>query len=177
MKKSLFCLITAFVFSFNAQAADPTYIEEVQSMGYLSGLGLACQASKYDTFEMLARAYLISKATSDEQQEEGMKAFNEAKVDSFVSKIKDNMSRCSQIADSFNKQKIFKTVLYGDGTLKMPDGSIIKPRQAYDATLVYQKDPNARLDMIKMYQNMHNQIINDPEYQKALREKQAEVGF
>ena len=91
MKKSLFCFIMAFVFSFNIYAADPTYIEEVQSMGYLSGLGLACQASKYDTFEMLARSFLISKAISDEQQEEGMKAFNEAKVESFVSKIKDNM--------------------------------------------------------------------------------------
>ena len=169
--------MATFILSLNTQAADPTYIEEVQSMGYLSGLGLACQASKYDTFEMLARAFLISKATSNEQQEEGMKAFNEAKVESFVSKIKDNMSRCSQIAASFDKQRIFKTVLYGDGTMKMPDGTIIKPRQAYDSTLVYQKDPDARANMIKMYQEMHNQIISNPEYQKALRAKQAEVGF
>ncbi|HCU58540.1 MAG TPA: hypothetical protein DIC64_01000 [Alphaproteobacteria bacterium] len=177
MKKFLTYMFIGSLFSFGANAAEPTYIEEVQALGYLAGEGLACKASKYDTFELIARAFLISKARSDDEQASGMEAFNEAKAESFISKIQENMSGCAQIANAFNNQKIFKTVIYGDGTLKMPDGKIIKPRQAYDATLVYQNDPEARDKMIELYTQRHNQIMNDPGYQKALRETQAKDQF
>lgn len=176
--KKLFFFALLFAFqSFCVSAAEPTYIEEVRSLGVVAGQGLACQASKYDTFELLARAILVSKAQSDDMQEQGMRAFNEGKAEAFISKIRDNMSDCSQIANAFDNQQIFKAVLYGDGTIKMPDGKIIKPRQPYDATLVYKKDPNARSEMIKLYQTQHDKILNDPNYKKALRERQAQDGF
>ena len=106
-----------------------------------------------------------------------MDAYNEAKASAFVSKMRDGLNNCRSIAENFDKQLIFKTVIYGDGTLKMPDGKIIKPRHAYDVTLVYQKDPELRDNMMKMYHDTHNKIINDPKYQKALRERQARDGF
>lgn len=157
-----------------ARAEEVTYIEEMQSLGAVAGQGLACEASKYDTFELLARAIMISKAKSDQEQAEGMQAFNEYKASAFVSKIKDGFAGCDAIADVFNRQKIFKAVLYGDGSIKMPDGKIITPRHAYDATLVYQKDPEAREKFIKIYQERNSEIRNDPNFQKALQEKQAE---
>ncbi|MBR2299573.1 MAG: hypothetical protein IJ870_03245 [Alphaproteobacteria bacterium] len=172
----IFAFIVSLL-SFEAKAAVPTYVEEVRALGYLAGQGLACNASKYDTFELIARAFLISKAKSDSEQAQGMQVFNEAKAESFISKIKDNMIGCSQIAASFDNQKIFKTVIYGDGTLKMPDGKIVKPRQIYDATLVYQKDPDARKKMMELYQKTREQITKDPNYQKALRAKQAQDQF
>ncbi len=177
MKKILFYAFLLVLPVLNANAAEPTYIEEVRSLGYVSGQGLACKASKYDTFELLARAILISKAQSDDMQEQGMRAFNEAKAEAFISKIKDNMADCYQISQAFDNQQIFKAVLYGDGTIKMPDGKIVKPRHAYDATLVYEKDPNARDEMIKLYQTQHNAILNDPKFKQALRERQAKDGF
>jgi len=177
MNKTLFYAFLSLLPAFGAVAAEPTYLEEVKSLGFVSGQGLACQASKYDTFELLARAILISKAQSDDMQEQGMRAFNEGKAEAFISKIRDNMSDCAQINRSFDNQQIFKAVLYGDGTIKMPDGKLVKPRHAYDATLVYKKDPNARDEMIKLYQTQHNKILNDPNYKKALRERQARDGF
>ena len=176
MKKIVLSL-TALFLAFNVDAAEPTYIEEVQSLGYVSGQGLACEASKYDTFEMLARAIMVSKAKSDAMQEEGMRAYNEAKAEAFISKMKDNMADCSSIAAAFDNQKIFKAVLYGDGTIKMPDGKMVTPRNAYDPTLVYQKDRAAREKMIEKYNQAHDQILNDPKYKKALRERQAKDGF
>jgi len=177
--KKFFLLFFALILALqNANAApQPSYLEEVQALGYLAGEGLACDASKYDTYEMIARAYLISKARSDAEQKKGMDTFNEAKANAFVLKMKDGLDRCEAIADNFDHQKIFKTVIYGDGTLKMPDGKIIKPRHAYDVTLVYTKDPEMRDKMIKMYHETHNKILNDPKYQKALRERQAQDGF
>lgn len=178
MKKLLTFVCFTFIFAQSALAApQPTYIEEVQALGYVAGEGLACDASKYHTYEMIARAFLISKAKSDSEQANGMEAYNEAKANAFILKIKDGLSDCDYIAESFDRQKIFKTVIYGDGTLKMPDGKIIKPRHAYDVTLVYTKDPDVREKMMKMYHEMHQKILNDPKYQKALRERQAQDGF
>ena len=176
MKKFFLTLFLPFL-PLAASAADFSYVDEVKSLGYVSGQGLACEASKYDTFEMLARAILITKAKSDTMQEEGMRAYNEAKVASFVAKIKDGFYQCPSIAVSFNNQKIFKTVLYGDGTIKMPDGKMFTPRTPYDATLVYEKDPEFRNRMIKEYTENQNKILHDPAYKKALRERQQRVGL
>ena len=178
IKKFLTLFVLTFLWAENIQAApQPTYLEEVQGLGYLAGEGLACDASKYHTYEMIARAYLVSKAKSDAEQAKGVEIYNEAKANAFIVKMKDGLSGCDFIAQNFDNQKIFKTVIYGDGTLKMPDGKIIKPRHAYDATLVYTKDPEMREKMIKMYHETHNKILNDPNYQKAIRERQSQEGF
>ena len=178
MKKLLAIFGITFFFTQKALAApQPTYMEEVQGLGYLAGEGLACNASKYHTYEMIARTFLVSKAKSDDEQAQAVEVYNEAKANAFIVKMKDGLSNCASIVQSFDHQKIFKTIIYGDGTLKMPDGKIIKPRHAYDAMLVYTKDPEIRDKMVKMYHEMHNKILNDPNYQKALRERQAQEGF
>lgn len=176
MKKNvLFMLLT--LLAGTAHAEGVSYIEEMQSLGAVSGQGLACEAKKYDTFELLARAIMISKASSDAEQEKGMQAYNEYKANAFISKMKDGFADCKNIANAFDKQGIFKATLYGNGTIKMPDGTIIKPRHAYDATLVYKKEPNARKKYIDMYQKQTKKIHSDPAYQKALRERQMQDGF
>ena len=178
MNKLLTIFGIMFFFAQNTHAAPPpTYFEEVQGLGYLAGEGLACNASKYHTYEMIARTFLISKARSDDEQAEGVELYNQAKANAFISMMKNGSSGCPSVARNFDNQKIFKTIIYGDGTLKMPDGKIIKPRQAYDATLVYTKDPQIREKMIKMYNETYDKILKDPNYQKALNERRAEEGF
>ncbi len=178
MKKIVLSFLSVFgIMLGTASAQQISYIEEMQSLGAVSGQGLACQASKYDTFELLARAIMISKASSDAEQAKGMEAYNEYKVNAFISKVKDNFADCRSIADIFDKQTIFKATLYGNGTIKMPDGSIITPRHAYDATLVYKKDPQAREKYIKLYNEQIRKIHNNPVYQKALRDLQKKEGF
>lgn len=167
----------AWLSAVSVCAADTGYIEEVQSLGAVSGQGLACDASKYHTFELLARAIMISKAPSDAEQAQGMRAYNEYKVNAFISKIKDGFAGCREIAAAFDRQKIFKSTLYGDGTIKMPDGKIVTPRQPYDATLVYEKDPGARQKYIDLYSKKIEKIHQDPAFKKALRERQMQEGF
>lgn len=48
----------------------------------------------------------------------------------------------------FDNQDIFKATLYRDGTIKMPDGTLVTPRQPYDATLVYNKDADVDAEAI-----------------------------
>lgn len=178
MKKiALYMIASLCAISSYAQAAGVSYIEEVQSLGAIAGQGLACEAKKYHTFELLARAIMVSKASSDAMQAQGMKAYNEFKADAFISKAKDGFADCRNIAAAFDQQLIFKTTLYGDGTIKMPDGKIITPRKPYDATLVYKKEANARQKYLKLYQDKNNKIHQDPAFRKALRERQMQDEF
>ncbi len=141
-----------------AFSAEP-YIEEVKALGIVSGQGLACGASKFDTFEMLARSILITKASSDRQQAEGMRVYNEAKADAYISKQMDGFYECEQINRRFDNQLIFRATLYADGTIKMPDGNIFTPRHPYDATLVYKKGDNGRSQAEKIYKKRANRKI------------------
>ncbi len=141
-----------------AQAQVP-YLEEVRALGLISGQGLACGASKFDTFEMLARAILITKASSDRQQAEGMNVYNTAKADAYISKQMDGFYECDRINRRFDGQAIFQATLYADGTIKMPDGQIFTPRNPYDATLVYNKGENGRDVAQKIYQRQANKKI------------------
>ncbi|MBR1648819.1 MAG: hypothetical protein IJ689_04385 [Alphaproteobacteria bacterium] len=138
--------------SVRAQSSiTPSYIEEMKALGTVSGTGMACGAPKYATFEMLARAILVTKAVSDKSQEEGMIAYNTAKADAFLSKQADGLFNCNEINARFNEQKIFKTVLYGDGTIKMYDGKVYYPRHAYDATLLKDDENVNRQDAVEIY--------------------------
>lgn len=152
--KIFFTLTIAMLFSFTANAQNtitPSYIEEMKALGTVSGIGMACGAPKYATFEMLARAILVTKAISDKNQEEGMIAYNTAKADSFLSKQADGLFNCGEINARFNEQKIFKTTLYADGTIKMYDGKVFYPRHPYDATMLKDDENTNRQDAIKIY--------------------------
>jgi len=124
--------------------AQMSYEDEVRALGAVAGQGLACGSAKYDTFELLARAIVLTKSPNDELMDKGLKIFTEEKADVFVSKQLDNFADCASIVSRFDAQDIFKITLYGDGTLKMPDGKILTPRNPYDASLIYDKNNNAR---------------------------------
>lgn len=153
MKKFL-TLAAVLLFSFTAHAQlsiTPSYIEEMKALGTVSGTGMACGAPKYATFEMLARAILVTKAVSDKNQEEGMIAYNTAKADAFLAKQADGLFNCDELNARFNNQKIFKTTLYADGTIKMYDGKVYHPRHPYDATLLKDDEDVNRQDAMEIY--------------------------
>lgn len=133
------CLIPSLSFG---QAVS--YMEEVKALGSVAGQGLACNAKKYDTYEMLARAILITKAVNDQNQADGMYTYNESKANAYFSKQMDGFYLCNEVAHRFDNQDIFKSVLYADGSIKLPDGRIFNPRQAYDATILYDKNAKER---------------------------------
>ena len=152
------------IFALLAAAAAPAaaqmpYIEEVKALGAISGQGLACGSSKYDTFELLARAILLTKSPSDKLQNDAVYAYSEAKANAYMSKEMDGFYECSEINRRFDKQEIFKAVLYADGTIKMPDGQILTPRRPYDATMIYKKDTKVRENARAIYNGSEAKIL------------------
>lgn len=137
--------IAFFSFLISAAVTLPTqaqmpYIEEVRALGSIAGQGMACGSSKYPTFEMLARAVILTKAPNNRMMNDGVYAYNEEKANSFLSKQMDGFYECPLIVKHFDNQEIFNITLYADGTLKMPDGKIITPKTPYDASQLYSQD-------------------------------------
>lgn len=149
MKKILLLLIVLlFATPVKAQIS---YEEEARALGIIAGQGLACGSSKYDTFELLARAIILTKSPNDAMQQKALKIFTEEKADVFVTHQLNNFVGCSDVVKRFDNQDIFKITLYGDGTLKMPDGQILTPRVPYDATMIYDKKLNVRKRAAAIY--------------------------
>lgn len=96
VKYSGFWAVIGMFWAFSAQAQMP-YLDEVKALGAVAGQGMACGASKYGTFELLARAILISKAPSDKMQSEAVYTYNEAKANAYISKQMDGFFECDVI--------------------------------------------------------------------------------
>ena len=155
--KILLILLSCFWVAV-VQAQMP-YIEEVKALGAISGQGLACGSAKYDTFELLARAILLTKAPTDKLQNDAIYAYSEAKANAYMSKEMDGFYECAAINARFDNQEIFKAVLYADGTIKMPDGQILTPRRAYDATMIYKKNERVRETAKAIYNGSEAKIL------------------
>lgn len=161
MKKLSMAVFGMLLLNFPQAAAQVPYIEEVRALGSVAGQGLACGASKYDAFELLARAILISKAPSNSIQAQGIYAYNEEKANAYISKQYDGFFECDKINRRFDNQAIFQAVLYADGTIKMPDGTIVTPREPYDASQIYQKNAKIRDDLQAIYQGSGNAEVKE----------------
>ncbi len=157
MKKILSFLIC--IFCATSSHAQMPYIEEVRALGAISGQGLACGSSKYDTFELLARAILLTKSPSDKLQNDAIYAYSEEKANAYISKEMDGFYECAAINRRFDNQEIFKAVLYADGTIKMPDGKVLTPRKPYDATMIYKKNPNSLKEAQAIYNGREAKIL------------------
>ncbi len=171
----------AMNFSSSVQARKITYLDEMNALGSVSGQGLACKSQKYHKYELLARAILVSKATSDQVERDGIISYNTGKVDAFMAMEASNFADCAEVIRQFDNQKIFQSVLYSDGRIKMYDGTMITPRKPYDASKLYVKDREAFLKADAAYkkavaraqqlgQNAKKIPLKDANYENFARE-------
>ena len=142
----------------SAAGAQMPYLEEMKALGAVAGQGLACGASKYDQFEMLARAIMLTKAPNNAMLQKGVYAYTEAKADTYLSKQMDAGFLCGETVQRFDSQDIFNITLYEDGTLKMPDGQIITPRMPYDASKIYRRDEKLTANLKAIYEGSTDKV-------------------
>ena len=163
MKKFFLCLWSCIFLTSTAASAQMPYMEEVKALGIISGQGLACGSSKYKTYEMLARAILITKAPNAKLMDKAIYVYNEEKANAYMSKQLDGNYECPLIVRRFDNQDIFNITLYEDGTLEMPDGKIIKPRRPYDANQIYNPQNNEEIKAKAIYGRPGNTIpVEEP---------------
>lgn len=163
MKKFVLAILFFGLYTANAQA-QVSYYEEAKALGIIAGQGLACNASRYDRFETLARAILLTKAPSESALQEALYTYNSQKAEIYLAKRMDAGYLCGETRRLFDNQDIFNITLYADGTLRMPDGEIITPKRPYDSSQIYASASNQNLESAPTdniteeteYENYHN---------------------
>ena len=146
-----------------------SYMDEVKALGAVAGQGLACGSTRMDTFEMIARVILITKARSNAEQAAGMRAYNEEKANAYISKQLDGFYECAQITRQFDNQDIFNAKIYADGTIQMPDGALYTPRAPYDVTAVSESDENQKEEAQEIYDNAGKRPIGKIRYHTGVQ--------
>jgi len=129
--KKLF-LILLCLFSIPAFASDRTTrgMTIPTQLGITSGTALACNAgSKLDDFELIASRIIANSAATEEAEQAGYREFAEAKLRAYNEQRNDPKESCSAVLDSFRHLPIFRSIVYADGSVRMYDGSFLKPQR------------------------------------------------
>lgn len=125
MRNVVAILILAF-FPLNVFAAEP--INDDEEMGHVAGIILACGAYKplYQFEEILSR-YISNTSRNPEIEKARLRQYARAKLSSFTI-YRNRKDECVSAISDFTRMPIFKTTLYSDGSLRMPDGKFLYPR-------------------------------------------------
>jgi hypothetical protein len=103
---------------------------ETQQLGMAAGAALACGAGQeLDDFELIASRIIANKAPSRQREIEELKIYAEEKLRTYNLQRQSPPTDCSTVLNSFKKMSIFSSTIYADGTVKLPDGSFLKPRK------------------------------------------------
>ena len=104
-------------------------LTEAEQLGSVAGLAQACGSNKLEDFEVIASRILANKAPTEESEYASMKEYVMAKYRVSRSHNRDPQMTCTEILDHIDKLPIFNSVVYADGTVKMFDGSWLKPKR------------------------------------------------
>lgn len=134
MKKMIF--VAGFVAYFLASPvraqSDTTLngVGDASQLGMMAGLALACDGgAKLDDYELIAARILSNQAPTKADEKKAAKEFAEAKFTAFQKQKQAPEATCGEVLESFNHLPIFKSVVYADGSVKLPDGKFLKPRK------------------------------------------------
>ncbi len=134
MKKKLIWLFyvgTLFLMAPIAQADSRTAkgVSVVEQLGITAGVALACKVDteQLKNYEMIASRIIANPIKTEKEEKQALHKYAQAKLKAFTEQKQKSVMHCKDVLKRFEKQDIFKSVVYRDGTIKMPDGRVIKP--------------------------------------------------
>ena len=67
--------------------------------------------------------------STDDFSEIKLYSKSKIRIEGTTEQKKKSLMPCNDVLKRFEKQDIFKSVIYRDGTIKMPTGQVIKPQR------------------------------------------------
>lgn len=126
MKKILIFLMFFYTSGLSAQTLNG--MSEAEKLGSMAGIALACNAGqKLDDFELISSYILSNQSVDDAQRNKALRQYAEAKLRAYNIQRDTEKSPCSEVLNHFYNQSIFDVTIYSDGSVKFPDGKILKP--------------------------------------------------
>lgn len=148
MKKMSICTIACLLFSFQAVAQNDRTLQgitENQQLGMMAGLALACDAGgKLDDYELIASRIIANQAQTDADERKAVREYAEYKFGTFKEQKENPQASCGEVLDTFSHLPIFKATVYADGSVKMPDGRLLKPREGSKLPMLKVKKKQAQ---------------------------------
>lgn len=134
MKKKLiqlFCTGSLFFVApiVHADSRTAKGVPVVEQLGITAGVALACNVDteQLKNYEMIASRIIANPIKTEKEEKKALHQYAQAKLKAFKEQKQKSVMNCKDVTKRFEKQEIFKSVVYRDGTIKMPDGRVIKP--------------------------------------------------
>ncbi len=131
MQKTIVSVLGILFLSSTVWAGSRTLngINDNAQLGMMAGLALACNAgAKLDDYELIASRLLANTAQTNAEQRQAERQYAEAKFKAYKEHKASPQASCGEILETFNALPIFRSVVYADGSIKTPDGKILKTR-------------------------------------------------
>ncbi len=144
MKKALiFLLLTLMPVICQAQSRTGNGLTDAEKLAILAGAAQACQANqdKLINYEVIVSRILVNPTTSEQEETAVLTAYARKKFQVFNEQKAAPEMDCAEVLRRFDNLEIFKSVVYQDGTVKLPDGKIIKPVRPVKVTLNQESAP------------------------------------
>lgn len=128
MKKTIGLLFFIGICCIIGQATWAKALTETQKLGITAGTAYACGAdSRLKDYELIVSYILKNKSKDAKMAQRQVEEYALAKFNAYhQQRALPNLS-CDQILTSFYNLPLLKSVVYKNGTIKLPDGKIIKP--------------------------------------------------
>ena len=113
-----------------AQSTTTKGLTETQKLGITAGTAYACHADKrLQDFELIVSYILKNKSKTPQIAKKQVQEYAQAKFDAYRKQLYFPSLSCPEILEGFYNLPLLKSVVYKDGTIKLPDGKIIKPQK------------------------------------------------
>lgn len=119
------CLVSAFpAFSQTLKGMN-----DAQQLGAMAGLALACNAgNRLDDFELISSYIIANESETVAIRNRRFRQYAEEKLRTYNTQKATPKEECPSILQRFYNLPIFQSTIYADGTVKFPDGKILKPK-------------------------------------------------
>lgn len=105
-------------------------IPENEQLGMMAGLALACNAGGLlDDYELIASRIMANPAVTKQEELSLFRGYAQAKLKAYKEQKNAPEVSCGEVLDRFSRLPIFQSVVYADGTVKLPDGKVITPKR------------------------------------------------
>ncbi len=125
----IFFLVIGFCCTGAAQTSRTARgLSESEQLGVTAGAALACNAGgKLDDFELIASRIIANQAPTAAAEKEEYTRYATYKLKTYREQKSNPQMTCGEVLETFNRLPIFRSVVYADGGVKMPNGKMLKP--------------------------------------------------
>ena len=110
------------------QAQNVQKMSDAEQLGMMAGLAMACGSEKkLEDYELIASRLIANPAPSEQIEKQQIRFYMQAKWDAMQRQQKDPPVSCKEVLEHFNKLPLFNSIVYRDGSVKLPDGTWSKP--------------------------------------------------